>query len=115
MGIRIGIDTGGTFTDVVALDELTGRVVTTKTPSTPSDPANGFMNGIEKVLDLIGASSSDISAVSHGTTVATNQLLEDKIESLGFITTHGYEFMLDRKSTRLNSSHMSESRMPSSA
>ena len=95
MGIRIGIDTGGTFTDVVALDELTGRVVTTKTPSTPSDPANGFMNGIEKVLDLIGASSSDISAVSHGTTVATNQLLEDKIESLGFITTHGYEFMLE--------------------
>ena len=52
MGIRIGIDTGGTFTDVVALDELTGRVVTTKTPSTPSDPANGFMIGIEKVLEI---------------------------------------------------------------
>ena len=44
--IRIGIDTGGTFTDVVALDETNGRIVTTKTPSTPSDPADGFMNGL---------------------------------------------------------------------
>jgi N-methylhydantoinase A len=73
MGIRIGIDTGGTFTDIVALDEITGALVTTKTPSTPSDPADGFMNGIEKILDLMGRSATDISAVSHGTTVATNQ------------------------------------------
>lgn len=95
MGIRIGIDTGGTFTDIVALDEVTGGLVTTKTPSTPSNPADGFMNGIAKILDLMGRSATEISAVSHGTTVATNQLLEDKIDALGFITTEGYEFMLE--------------------
>ena len=52
--IRIGIDTGGTFTDVVALDESTGALVTTKTPSTPSNPADGFMAGVGKVLELLG-------------------------------------------------------------
>jgi N-methylhydantoinase A len=93
--IRIGIDTGGTFTDVVALDEETGELVTTKTPSTPSNPADGFMNGIDKVLDLLGASGADVAAVSHGTTVATNQLLEGKLDRIGFISTEGYEFVLE--------------------
>jgi N-methylhydantoinase A len=75
--VRIGIDTGGTFTDVVALDEASGAVVTTKTPSTPANPADGFLAGIEKVLGLLEDATGDhISAVSHGTTVATNQLLE---------------------------------------
>ncbi len=93
--IRIGIDTGGTFTDVVALDEDSGELVTTKTPSTPGNPADGFINGVAKVLDLMGATGDDITAVSHGTTVATNKLLEGKVEALGFITTEGYEFMLE--------------------
>jgi N-methylhydantoinase A len=93
--IRIGIDTGGTFTDVVAVEEGTGELVTTKTPSTPSNPADGFINGVTKVLDLMGASGHDITAVSHGTTVATNKLLEGKVERLGFVTTEGYEFMLE--------------------
>src|SRR3954452_11001030 len=93
--IRIGIDTGGTFTDVVALDEDSGELVTTKTPSTPGNPADGFLAGVRKVLDLMGASGDDISAVSHGTTVATNKLLEGKVEALGFVTTEGYEFILE--------------------
>jgi N-methylhydantoinase A len=93
--IRIGIDTGGTFTDVVALDEDTGDIVTTKTPSTPANPADGFMAGVDKVLALLGLSGRDVSAVSHGTTVATNQLLEGKVGNLGFITTEGYEFILE--------------------
>jgi N-methylhydantoinase A len=94
--IRVGIDTGGTFTDVVALDEDSGQLVTTKTPSTPANPADGFLTGIEKVLGLLeGATGDDVSAVSHGTTVATNQLLEGKVDRLGFVTTEGYDAMLE--------------------
>ena len=93
--VRIGIDTGGTFTDVVAFDEVSGEIVTTKTPSTPDNPADGFLAGIDKVLGLLGADASAIDAVCHGTTVATNQLLEGKVDRLGFITTEGYEAMLE--------------------
>jgi N-methylhydantoinase A len=91
--IRIGIDTGGTFTDVVAFDELSGELVATKTPSTPSDPAEGFLAAIAKIRARLG--QPEIAAISHGTTVATNQLLEGKIDRLGFITTEGYEFVLE--------------------
>ncbi|SEF50333.1 N-methylhydantoinase A [Thermomonospora echinospora] len=93
--IRIGIDTGGTFTDVVALDTGSGRVVGTKTPSTPADPAEGFMTAVAAALDLLGADGRDVAALAHGTTVATNQLLEDRIGDLGFITTEGFEFVLE--------------------
>ena len=71
------------------------RIVTTKTPSTPTDPAEGFLAGIDKILGLIGAPPSQISGILHGTTVATNQLLEGKVGDLGFITTEGYESMLE--------------------
>ena len=53
--IRVGIDTGGTFTDVVAFDEDSGELVTTKTPSTPANPADGFIAGIEKILGVLTA------------------------------------------------------------
>ena len=93
--IRIGIDTGGTFTDVVAVDEETGEIATTKTPSTPADPAVGFMTGVDKVLAQLGLAGDALTAVSHGTTVATNKLLEGKVENLGFITTEGYAHILE--------------------
>src|SRR6266545_6035223 len=95
--IRIGVDTGGTFTDVVAFDEDSGEVVTTKTPSTPADPAQGFMDGIHKVLARLGdgGTGEDVTAVCHGTTVATNLLLEGKVDRLGFVTTEGFEFLLE--------------------
>jgi hypothetical protein len=93
--IRIGIDTGGTFTDVVAVDTRTGRIATTKTPSTPTNPADGFLTGIDKILGLIGARPDEVESVLHGTTVATNQLLQGKVGALGFITTTGYESMLE--------------------
>jgi N-methylhydantoinase A len=93
--IRIGIDTGGTFTDVVAVEERTGRIVTTKTPSTPADPSRGFFTGLQKVLDLVGRAGADVVSVSHGTTVATNALLEDVIAPVGLITTEGYRYLLE--------------------
>ncbi len=102
--IRIGIDTGGTFTDVVAFDEASGRLTTTKTPSTPADPSVGFMAGVDKVLGIVAdeapaddsvVSGEDVAAVSHGTTVATNALLEDEIPRMGLITTAGYRYVLE--------------------
>jgi len=93
--LRIGIDTGGTFTDVVALDEDTGELFTTKTPSTPADPAEGFADAARKVLGLAGAEVSAVAEAAHGTTVATNRLLEDRLGDLGFITTEGFEFLLE--------------------
>jgi len=93
--LRIGVDTGGTFTDVVAFDEVTGALTVTKTPSTPADPAQGFMTGLMKVLGLLAADPGEIASVSHGTTIATNQLLAGDVGELGFITSEGYEFMLE--------------------
>jgi N-methylhydantoinase A len=92
--IRIGIDTGGTFTDVVAVDP-DGRVFTTKVPSTPGDPSVAFMRAIEKSLALADAPAASVGDVAHGTTVATNALLEDDFGGLGFITTKGYRAVLE--------------------
>ncbi len=88
MTVRIGIDTGGTFTDVVATHP-SGRVFTTKVPSTPADPSVAFLRAIEK------ARAGDDLEVVHGTTVATNALLEDDFGGLGFITTQGFRGLLE--------------------
>ncbi|HEY7432449.1 MAG TPA: hydantoinase/oxoprolinase family protein [Streptosporangiaceae bacterium] len=93
--LRVGIDTGGTFTDVVAFDETTGELTVTKTPTVPADPSASFLTGLVKVLGLVGAGGDTLASVSHGTTIATNQLLEGDIGSLGFITTEGFEFILE--------------------
>ena len=93
--IRVGVDTGGTFTDVVAFDEDTGELAATKTPSTPADPAEGFMDGIAKVLADLGVGPEAVTAVCHGTTVATNQLLEGRVGRLGFVTTEGFGALLE--------------------
>src|SRR5258705_11380694 len=93
--IRVGIDTGGTFTDVVAVDEDTGAIVAIKTPSTPDDPSEGFLTGIRKVLAAMRAQPADLTSVSHGTTVATNQLLTGAVTGIGFVTTAGFEHLLE--------------------
>src|SRR5690606_41012255 len=92
--LRIGIDTGGTFTDVVALDEEGGGVVTTKTHSTPADPAEALTAGVGKALGLLGAEPADVAAPSRGTTVATHRLLDGRIDDLGFRTTAGLAAIL---------------------
>jgi N-methylhydantoinase B len=93
--LRIGIDTGGTFTDVVAVDETTGEIFTTKTPSTPEDPSLAVLEGLRKVLRLAGTSARAVAAVSHGTTVATNALLEEEFEELALVTTQGFRHVLE--------------------
>jgi N-methylhydantoinase A len=99
--LRIGVDTGGTFTDVVAIDEVTGEILTTKTPSTPHDPSVGVLDGIRKIVRLAsqGASAAAmapvVAAVCHGTTVATNALLQERFPGLGLVTTAGFRHVLE--------------------
>ncbi|MBI3965640.1 MAG: hydantoinase/oxoprolinase family protein, partial [Chloroflexi bacterium] len=90
MTLRIGIDTGGTFTDVVAFDDTTGRTVVTKVPSTPKNPAAAFVEAIRSILDVVGGRPPDVGFLSHGTTVATNTLLERKGARTGLVTTEGF-------------------------
>lgn len=90
MALRLGIDTGGTFTDVVAIDDGTGAIIATKTPSTPLDPAIGFMSAV-----AAAGEREHQMAIFHGTTVATNMLLQDDLGRLGFVTTEGFTFVLE--------------------
>jgi N-methylhydantoinase A len=93
--LRIGVDTGGTFTDVVVFDPASGALTITKTPSTPDDPARGFMAGVRKILTRLDRDGAALASVSHGTTVATNALLADDYEGLGFVTTAGFRHLLE--------------------
>jgi N-methylhydantoinase A len=78
MGLLVGIDIGGTFTDIVSLDTKTGGLSITKVPSTPKDFAEGFFNGLDKILNRTGVSASNLVRLIHGTTVATNAIMERK-------------------------------------
>jgi N-methylhydantoinase A len=95
MGLRIAIDTGGTFTDVVAIDEATGRITAVKTPSTPADPSVGLLDGVRRVLDEVGGSDTDVGMLLHGSTVATNAVLEHKFDGLGLVVTRGFRHMIE--------------------
>ena len=95
MGLRIAIDTGGTFTDVVAIDEASGAQWAVKTPSTPGDPSQGLLNGIRKVCQAAGRDTTSVAAVLHGTTTATNAVLEHKFEGLGLLVTQGFRHLIE--------------------
>jgi N-methylhydantoinase A len=95
MRYAVAIDTGGTFTDVTLFDRESGRMWTAKTPSTPSDPSIGFMNGIEAALEKASLSAGDLAQVFHGTTVATNLILEGKGADVGLVTTAGFKHVLE--------------------
>jgi N-methylhydantoinase A len=95
VSVRIGVDTGGTFTDVVLYDEETGRVHTTKTPSTPPEFDRGVLNGIDAVLEETGVDPSRVEFLSHGTTVGTNAVLEGEVPPLGLLTNEGLRDVLE--------------------
>jgi N-methylhydantoinase A len=95
MGLRIAIDTGGTFTDVVAIDEASGEITSTKTPSTPDDPSVGLVEGVRKVLAAAGAGTADVQMLLHGSTVATNAVLEHKFDGLGLLVTKGFRHLIE--------------------
>jgi N-methylhydantoinase A len=91
-GARIGIDTGGTFTDLVLLDG-SGRPSRLKVPSTPDDPARALVDGVRRILEL--APGAAPAAVAHGTTVATNAMLEERFQGLALVTTRGFRHVLE--------------------
>ncbi|MGI6854545.1 hydantoinase/oxoprolinase family protein [Mesorhizobium sp. 1B3] len=90
----IAVDIGGTFTDISLLDRASGRVWRAKTPSVPSDPSEAFLNGIRLALADAGVLPSALSQVLHGTTVATNMILEDKGARTALVTTRGFRHVL---------------------
>lgn len=92
---RIGIDVGGTFTDVMLIDEQTGQVHIGKVPSTPHDPSVGFLNAMERILPQAQVAPERVAYVVHGTTVATNAIIEGKGAKTGFITTLGFRDILE--------------------
>ena len=75
---RLGVDVGGTFTDGILIDEKTGETRIAKVPSTPSDPSVGFLEAVERILGEAGIEASDVGYLVHGTTVATNAIIEGK-------------------------------------
>ncbi|WP_128892350.1 hydantoinase/oxoprolinase family protein [Erythrobacter sp. HKB08] len=90
MTYRLGVDVGGTFTDLLLFDEDNGRFWRHKTPSTPHDSSEGILNGVKAITEEAGVSASDIAYFLHGTTVATNAVLEGKGAKVGLVTTEGY-------------------------
>jgi len=90
VGLRLGVDVGGTFTDLILLDAAKGQVFLAKVPSTPKDSSIGVLNGIEKICREAGIRPSGISEVMHGTTVATNTVLTGSGARVGLVTTKGY-------------------------
>ena len=94
MSITIGIDIGGTFTDVVSLDNESGELQYTKVNSTPPRLVDGFMKGADSVRRLASASFSDVSRIAHGTTIGTNAILEARGSTIGILTTKGFEDVL---------------------
>lgn len=92
---RIGIDTGGTFTDVALIHEQAGTLAITKVPSTPDNPARAVMDGVAAILAREKIHARDIQLFLHGTTVATNVLLEKKGAKTALITTEGFRDVLE--------------------
>jgi len=94
MSYRLGADVGGTFTDLLLVNEQTGEIAAAKVPSTPADPSIGVLQGIERVCKAAGVAPADITHVMHGTTVATNTMLTGTGARVGLVTTKGYRQIL---------------------
>ena len=94
MSFRLGVDVGGTFTDLLLVNEQSGEMYTAKVPSTPEDSSIGVSNGIDRVCGDADVDPGDITHVMHGTTVATNTILTGTGAKVGLVTTKGYRQVL---------------------
>ena len=92
---HVAVDIGGTFTDIVVQDTVAGGLWTAKTPTTPSDLAEGFMTGVRLGLSRAGAEPSEVIRLFHGATIATNAVIERRPSSIGLLTTRGFKYLLE--------------------
>ena len=93
--LRMAIDIGGTFTDTVLMDNAEIILATNKTPTTPRQPSVGALAGANRVLEKAGASWNEVSSLIHGTTLATNALIERKGAVVASVTNSGFRDILE--------------------
>ncbi len=94
MSYRLGVDVGGTFTDLLLINELSGQTYTAKVPSTPEDSSIGVLNGVARICEESGTDPASIHRVMHGTTVATNSILTARGARVGLVATRGFKYVL---------------------
>jgi N-methylhydantoinase A len=100
---RIGVDIGGTFTDVALVEEASGRIGVAKVPTTPADPAEGVLRALETAMRRHAVAAADVGLLSHATTIVTNAILEEKGARAALVTTRGFRDVLElRRSARAN-------------
>ena len=92
---RVGVDVGGTFTDIVLVEETSGEILVAKVATVPADPSEGSINGIEKALQNYALHPGQFAFTVHGTTIATNTIIEGKGARAGLITSEGFRDVLE--------------------
>src|SRR5882757_4982844 len=95
MAWRVGVDSGGTFTDLCLFDDDSGRVEVWKVSSTPDDPSLGIASGLAEAIARVDAAPAEVAWFGHGTTVATNSLIQHRGARTGLITTDGFRDLLE--------------------
>ena len=101
MAWRIGVDIGGTFTDVALVDDVSGRIGVAKVPTTPADLADGVLAALGTAMARYRVTASDVGLLSHATTVVTNAILEERGARAALVTTRGFRDVLElRRSAR---------------
>ena len=95
MNYKIGVDVGGTFTDVFLLNETTGQLAVHKVSSTPEDPSRAIIRGVSEILQIQKIPPDQVTYLAHGTTVATNAIIEQKGGKVGLLTTQGFRDLLE--------------------
>lgn len=91
----VAVDVGGTFTDIVLCNLDTNEQAVLKAPSTPDDPSDGFLTGLRQILEANGVAPSQVKHIFHGTTIATNAILENKGAPVGLVVSDGFKFVLE--------------------
>ncbi len=94
MARRLGVDVGGTFTDLIFVDDAAGTILVHKVPTTPEDPSRGTVRGLREITDDAGVAPAELDQIFHGTTIATNIVIEHSGATVGMITTEGYRDIL---------------------